>query len=520
MKGDTMTFTILQFKPRANEIEQNMQQIIAGISELESSVILLPAQSLSAVYSPFERSKKSYLIRIQKAQKAIALALKPQQILFFVDWNRDNTLCYFGLSEGKIVYQRRLELNQDPNIIPQKMTYRHLGMDIGLMVQDELSYYTSPVGAQCILLSDSLRFYAESLSERVAALVSANKEAAVPILQANLLGLQENVVYEGSSLIIHDEKIIALGQEMAADRLDFDLDQSDKYLALTLAENSKYSRIFNGLVFGLREYSEILGFARFVLGLSGGVDSALVFALAAEAIGSENLSVFSLPSMYSSQGSLSDSQAMVQNMTGEVNYHTLEIKPLYDAFMQVLDPVLAGKAPDLTEENLQARIRGILLMAESNKTNELMLSTGNKSECAMGYATLYGDMCGGLSVICDLYKTEVYELCDYINTRSLKMYGKEVIPKNILTKAPSAELRPNQKDQDSLPAYEDLDAILNLYLDEERDETQIVAQGFDEEAVSWIIRQLHKMEYKRRQAAPGIVIAKSSFAHNRTLKFF
>ena len=269
--------------------------------------------------------------------------------------------------------------------------------------------------------------------------------------------------------------------------------------------------VFSALVLGLRDYVHKTGFKSVVLGLSGGIDSALVAALAAEAFGPANVVGVAMPSKYSSDHSVADAKALAANLG--VTFHVVPIKAVHDAFEATLAEVFAGTQSDVAEENLQARSRGAILMALSNKFNHLLLTTGNKSELAVGYCTLYGDMCGGLAVISDVPKTLVWELSRYYN----RLKGREMIPRNSIEKPPSAELRPNQTDQDSLPPYEVLDGILFRYVEEEKGPGQIVAEGFDEATVTRVIRLIDRSEYKRRQAAPGLKVTSRAFGFGRRM---
>ncbi|MDR3181335.1 MAG: NAD(+) synthase [Planctomycetaceae bacterium] len=264
------------------------------------------------------------------------------------------------------------------------------------------------------------------------------------------------------------------------------------------------------LITGIRDYMQKCGFSRCHLGLSGGIDSALVAYLAVQAAGKDNVACFSMPSRFSSQGSKDDAAGLASNLG--CRYETLPIEATFTAFLDTLQPVFADRPFDVAEENLQARIRGTLLMAYANKFNSMLLATGNKSELAMGYCTLYGDMNGALAPIGDLFKTEVFMLCRQINERT-----DGIIPETILTKPPSAELRPNQTDQDSLPPYDLLDAILKLYLYDNLDASEITAQGFDGVLVRRIIRSAASAEFKRRQAPPVLKVSPRAFGMGRRM---
>jgi NAD+ synthetase len=266
-------------------------------------------------------------------------------------------------------------------------------------------------------------------------------------------------------------------------------------------------KVYKGLVLGLRDYLHKCGFKAAVLGLSGGIDSAMTAVLAVEALGAENVRGVSLPSQYSSQGSLDDARILAKYLG--IKYDVVPIQPMFVAAKEQLREVFRGRGEDTAEENIQARLRGVVLMAISNKFGSLLLTTGNKSELAVGYCTLYGDMCGGLAVISDVPKTMVYRIAKWINRE------REIIPAASITKPPSAELRPNQTDQDSLPPYEVLDAILEAYVVQMKSASEIAAQGYDEGTVKRVIRLIDFAEYKRRQAAPGLKVTTKAFGVGR-----
>jgi len=262
---------------------------------------------------------------------------------------------------------------------------------------------------------------------------------------------------------------------------------------------NKIKTIHDALVVGIRDFFKKTGFQKALLGLSGGIDSAVTAALAVSALGKENVHGLLLPSKYSSNHSISDAVALTVELG--MNYDIIQIIDIYDATESTLSSIFEGLQPDVTEENIQARIRGLILMAYSNKFNHILLNTSNKSETAVGYCTLYGDMCGGLSPLGDVYKTDVYKLAHYINSE------KEIIPVNTINKPPSAELRPNQKDSDSLPEYEILDGILFSYIEQNQNINEIIKEGYDENTVKRVISMFHKSEYKRYQSPPVIVVS-------------
>ena len=322
-----------------------------------------------------------------------------------------------------------------------------------------------------------------------------------PLVYCNSVGGNDELVFDGMSLVFgSDGRLIAEG---AAFREDFIIVETDAAPAIAVSPIADEEKLYRALVLGLRDYLHKCGFKSAVLGLSGGIDSALTAVLAVEALGAENVRGVSLPSEYSSQGSLDDARVLAENL--RIQYDVIPIQPMFLAAKGQLAGVFAGRAEDTAEENIQARLRAVILMAMSNKFGSLLLTTGNKSELAVGYCTLYGDMCGGLAVISDLPKTTVYRLSEWINRE------REIIPRDTITKPPSAELRPDQTDQDSLPPYDVLDAILEAYVVHGKSRADIVHAGFDQATVERIVRLIDLNEYKRRQAAPGLKVTSKAF---------
>ena len=338
----------------------------------------------------------------------------------------------------------------------------------------------------------------------------------IPLFYVNHYGAQTQLIFDGGSMVLnHDATVIDTLTFFEEQRKTYTLNLTNNKAQITSTETMNViqmmpiERIYKALVLGIREYFSKQEFTKAVLGLSGGIDSALVLVLAAEALGAENVKAVLLPSQYSSQHSIDDAVALANNLG--VSYDIINIEQTYLALEKTLDPFFAGLPFNIAEENMQSRSRGVILMALSNKFGYILLNTSNKSELAVGYGTLYGDMCGGLSVIGDLYKTEVYELCNFINRK------QEIIPLNTITKAPSAELRPGQKDSDSLPEYEILDAILGLYIEMRKSPKEIIALGFDEALVNRVLRMVNNNEWKRIQAPPVLRVSSKSFGPGRRM---
>ncbi|MGI9190870.1 MAG: NAD+ synthase [Chitinophagaceae bacterium] len=359
------------------------------------------------------------------------------------------------------------------------------------------------------------------------AIIKANVlKYKLPLLYCNTVGSQTEIVFDGGSLVFDAQaNLIAEGRYFAEDTLMVHWQDDGGFtepIITAAAElpdaelnpntyqaNLHIDRIYDALIMGIRDYFAKMGFKKAILGSSGGADSALTLALACDALGAENVTAVLMPSQYSTEHSVVDAVALSKNLGNP--YHIIEIKPLYDAFLQQLEPVYRGTSFGLAEENIQARSRGNVLMAIANKHGQILLNTTNKSECACGYGTLYGDMAGGISVLGDVYKTQVYALMEYVNRNG------EIIPNHILTKAPSAELRPNQKDSDSLPDYAVLDAILYQYIELRKSPRHIESLGYEPALVQRVLKLVNSSEYKRNQFCPIIRVSPKAFGVGRRI---
>jgi NAD+ synthase (glutamine-hydrolysing) len=406
---------------------------------------------------------------------------------------------------------RYFEPTQGPEILERK------GWKLGITICEDVwndrdfsqrrRYHTDPIetlaasAPHCVINLSASPFTAGKQQLREDMLGGIAAKYRVPLLYVNQVGGNDDLVFDGRSCAFDKAgKLIARGRAFEEDMVLIDLAKLTGDIALD--DFSSETEIWKALVLGTRDYVRKCGFKRVLLGLSGGVDSSLTAAIAVEAVGAKNVLGVLLPSPYTSPKSIEDAQQLADGL----NIHTLviPIEKTMQAFEESLHEAFTGYSNDVTEENLQARIRGNLLMALSNKFGALLLTTGNKSEIAAGYCTLYGDMSGGLAVISDLPKTMVYRLARDIRE-------KYNLPERVLLKAPSAELRPNQRDQDTLPPYELLDAILDLHIEHHQSASEIIAQGFDEEAVQQVLKRIKTAEFKRRQAAPGIKVTDCAF---------
>ena len=388
-------------------------------------------------------------------------------------------------------------------------------------------YHKDPVksminqGAKIIINVSASPFTIGKYNVRLKMLTNHAKRHNVPLIFVNQVGGNDDLVFDGNSLVVNRKGDI-VGEALAfeEDMLTVEFKDSDVWLVKdkltsvrrktqTTTGKNEIDSVYKALILGTRDYVRKCGFKKAVIGLSGGIDSAVTAVIAVKALGKDKVLGVTMPSSFSSKGSVEDSRILAKRLG--IGFEIIPIKSVYNTYTKTLSGVFAGLPFDVTEENLQARIRGNILMAISNKCGYLVLTTGNKSELAVGYCTLYGDMCGGLAVISDIPKTMVYDLARYINHKS------EIIPESTIEKPPSAELRPNQKDEDSLPPYDILDGILKAYVEESKDVDNIVALGYDELLVRDIIGKVDKNEYKRKQAAPGLKVTTKAFGTGRRM---
>ncbi len=345
-------------------------------------------------------------------------------------------------------------------------------------------------------------------AERKTVLIRNASEYKLPLFYVNHAGAQTDLIFDGGSIVLDAAGNII--DELAYFLKDFKVYDTDRLIPMPETSTpSSIALIHDALVLGIKDYFEKLGFRKAILGLSGGIDSAVVLALAVSALGHENVRAVLMPSQYSSDHSVNDAVALAKNL--DVKYDIINIKDIYNALESTLEPYFEGLPANVAEENLQARTRGVLLMGMSNKFGYVLLNTSNKSELSVGYGTLYGDMCGGISVLGDVYKMQIFELARYINSE------KEIIPENTITKPPSAELRPDQKDSDSLPEYDILDAILFQYIENFKGPSEIISMGYEKSLVERILKMVNTNEYKRHQGPPILRVSGKAFGSGRRI---
>ncbi|RMF18730.1 MAG: NAD+ synthase [Gammaproteobacteria bacterium] len=509
--------------------EKILQAADRACQQLGAELIIFPELALTG-YPPEDLLlRPSLRVRVDQALAMLAEKLPAIDVILGYPERQDDGAVYNVsalISGGRVqqVYRKK----QLPNyqVFDEKRYFTpghetvvadYKGLHLGLTVCEDIwnpepARSAALAGADVIININASPYHIGKQQERMDVLRARAKENQVPIVYVNMVGGQDELVFDGGSCVVD-----ASGQTTAlASRFGEELvllnvrGGGDAPLTLNgdiQAMPDEDEVIYQALVTGVRDYVNKNRFPSVVLGLSGGIDSALTLAVAVDALGPERVRAVMMPFRYTSKMSLEDAEQEARTLG--VQYDVVPIEPMYEAFLQSLSPLFDGLPPDTTEENLQARIRGVLLMSLSNKTGALVLTTGNKSEMAVGYSTLYGDMAGGFDVLKDVYKTRVYQLARYRNRDG------EVIPERVITRPPSAELRPDQKDQDSLPDYDVLDAILQRYIEGDESAAAIIADGFEPETVHRVLRLVDINEYKRRQAPIGVRITARGFGRDR-----
>jgi len=533
---------ILQLNSTIGSFADNRQKLVTGyqtVGALGAEFVLAPEMFLCG-YPP-----RDLLLRADFIETDLAvLADMAKQIgsiplcVGYVDKNPErpgralrNSAAV--LQNGKIIWRTHKSLlptydvfDEDRYFEPAKAIapFEFNGRKLGITICEDIwndedfwperLYRRDPIkeliaqGAQIILNISASPWHDGKEKTRLAMLQRVARDERVPLVQVNLIGANDELIFDGHSVALNRRgEPLALGKGFAEDIFVADL--GDEVPPAKIDWPVREQQIFSALALGIRDYVHKCGFKSVIVGLSGGIDSALTAVLAADALGPDKVLGVSMPARYSSEGSLSDAGVLAKNLG--IHYEVLPIEPVFQSVEKQLAKVFAGTKPNEAEENVQSRLRGVTLMALSNKFGALVLTTGNKSEMAVGYCTLYGDMCGALAVIADVFKTDIYKIARWVNRE------REIIPAASISKPPSAELRPNQKDQDSLPPYETLDQILEAYIVQNLSKEEIIRRGFNVAVVNDVINKITFSEYKRRQAAPGLKVSPRAFGVGRRI---
>ena len=536
MSEKTLRIALAQFDFPVGDVAGNTRRIAEGIVHardvLKADLVLFPELAISG-YPPEDLlMRPSFLADCQAALEEVAR--QARGIVAVVGWPQAAGSVLYNaasvLRDGAVaqtyrkrelpnynVFDERSYFHVDPDGGP--LVFEVKGTPVGVVVCEDLWFSepladTARAGAELVVVPNASPFERDKLAQRDALLVERTRETGVALAYLNVVGGQDALVFDGASVMadgdgtVHNAAAAFSQQWLVADYLP----GARRFTSVQWQEETDESRdglAWRAIVRGIADYCGKNGFSKVWLGLSGGIDSAVVLALAVDALGAGNVTAVRLPSRYTA--GLSNDLAQVQCDALGVKLEAVSIEAPFKGFLEALAPLFGDMPVDVTEENLQSRTRGAIMMALANKFGGLLLTTGNKSEYAVGYATIYGDMCGGYAPIKDLYKTEVFALANWRNRQA----GREVIPQAVIDRPPSAELRENQKDQDSLPPYEVLDAILFRYVDLEQSREEIVAEGFDAATVDRMLRLVRINEWKRHQAAPGPKLSLRAFGRER-----
>lgn len=522
---------LAQFSPHIGNIEANaekMQQLANEAKKQKSDLIIFP--ELSTIGYPAEDLllRPSLSKRTQQAFEQLSQVKDIVMVFGFVNQTEDGQRYNSAavMKDGKIlgIYNKQNLPNYGVfdekryfNEGHQHLVFEYLGHKFGLLICEDIwSLNTvqqlAQLNVETVLVLNASPYEVGKPQHRINTMQELAKQLNIHLVYANQVGGQDDLIFDGTSFVINKDGAVAMQAPSFQEALfytDYIAEQQSYQIAESSPTLDTMAEIYQALVMATRDYVQRSGFPGVILGLSGGIDSALTLAIAADAIGADKVQAVMMPYTYTSQISVEDAAAQAKTMG--ITFGIAEINPIVNSFMQTLYPFFGNAPADATEENLQARARGTLLMGLSNKFGNLVLSTGNKSELSVGYCTLYGDMVGGFAVLKDVYKTIVFELAKYRNSIS----ETPVIPERVITRPPSAELRPDQTDQDSLPHYDVLDAILYAYIEEDMSQDDIIAKGFDAEVVKKVIRLVDFNEYKRRQGAIGPRISSRAFSRER-----
>lgn len=535
-----MKIAVCQINTIIGDLENNKQKIIDWYKKAEAEnadLVIFPELCLVG-YPPLDLvEKKEFRDAASKAAKEVASVTGSTGLIFGSICEGDNLAGTDIHNSAFLCYNGKIQFVQHKSLIPnydvfdemryfdpsrEVLVHEFKGEKLGISICEDIwndedywykrRYVNDPIqdllkkGATLLVNISASPYAYGKREDRKEMLSVLTRKDKLPLVYVCCAGAQTDLIFDGASMCFDSKgNLVSLGKTFQEDYFIWDTAAQAK--PITKVEGTFEEEVLKALIYGVREYSVKMNLPKVILGLSGGIDSALVAYIAVQALGKENVHVVMMPSKYSSAGSMDDSLNLIKNL--DITYDEVPITPVFNSVLNTLDPVFGDLPEGLTEENIQARIRGLYLMALSNKYGYLLLTTGNKSEMGVGYCTLYGDMCGGLAVIADVYKTDIYRIANYINRKH------KIIPQDIIHKAPSAELKPGQTDQDFLPPYEILDKILRMYLEENKEEKEISEIMGETELVNKVLRLVDGSEFKRKQAAPALRVSRKAFGFGR-----
>lgn len=522
-----LKIALAQLNLWVGDVDGNVQKIVDAAvrarDELGASLLVCPELSLIG-YPPDDLLLRSGMPAL--IDKGVARLLRDVRGITVVaglpEYGADGLYnAAYVIRDGQLIARTRKQRLPNYGVFDERrhfqpgdgtLVFEHEGRRLGVCICEDIwgpgpAAAAKAAGAELLLNINASPFDLNKHADRRRIFAERAAETGLPLAYVNCVGGQDDVVFDGDSVAVDANGQVAFEAPLFEDGVFAVTYENGRWQRQLRAAMSADAIVYTGLVQSVRDYVNRNGFPGAVIGLSGGIDSALVAAIAADALGADRVWGVSLPSRYTAD--MSNDDARLEAEALGIRYSILPIEPAFETFSEALADTFAGRAVDLTEENLQSRCRGIMLMALSNKFGHVVLTTGNKSEMAVGYATLYGDMCGGFAPIKDVYKTLVYRLCRYRNSVS------QVIPERVLTRPPSAELRPDQKDSDSLPPYEVLDPLLELYVERQLSIPEIIERGFEEATVKRVASLVRRSEYKRRQAPPGPKVTQCAFGRER-----
>lgn len=524
-----LTLSIAQLNPIVGSFRHNIQLILEAIEQAKqegADVVVFPELVITG-YPPEDLLfRPAFIAKVEDALETIAKATDDITAIVGAPLQRNgalyNTACV--LQNGKSIAEYAKQHLPNYRVFDEKRYFTAAsenvvveiaGHQVGLLICEDI-WMPEPIEAlaqqdtEAVIVINASPFRVNKTQERLDMLATRANDHQLPIAYVNLVGGQDDLIFDGESLVVnHKGQLVYQAPTLEAGVYTQVLPLAHAGEVCQLRDTHPHTLVYNALVLGVKDYVNKNGFPGIMLGLSGGIDSALTLAIAVDALGAENVEAVMMPFRYTADISIEDARKQANKLG--VKYREIPIEPIFNSFMTALVDEFANLERDVTEENLQARSRGVLLMAMSNKLGKMLLATGNKSEMSVGYATLYGDMAGGFAPLKDVFKTLVYDLSRYRN----QLGDGEIIPDRVITRPPSAELAPDQIDEDSLPPYDILDAILCYFIEEYKSAEDIIALGYDSETVQRVTNLVLLSEYKRRQSAPGIRITKRAFGKDR-----